>query len=145
MTESALRKAMAHVVKEYPGTYDPNVMEELRKPVPGKREKGYESVHQVAFPFHRLAKLFSVEFCVEVEGLSRCEFDVTPKDSTDYYARLYPLMGPTNGGGWTEDGWRSVLECFDEVRTKSFILLIVAVLSPPEIWKSDGGCWECHS
>ena len=130
MTESALRKAMTEVVNDYPGTYDPNVMEELRKPVPGKREKGYESVHQVAFPFHRLAKL--KHLLATVEGK---QFDVTPYDSTDYYARLYPLMGNYGGvgiGGWrmdndklvpTSDFWPSVLKCFDDVSTKSFIVL----------------------
>ena len=159
---------MKDVVKDYPGTYDPNVMEELRKKggapfVLGTPTK-YESVHQVAIPFHREAKLFGAA------GKDKLFNDCcTPYDSTDYYASLYPLMGYSDGGGWTDcqtlseweqqngacndgrrwirsgDFWHSVLECFDEVRTKSFILLIVAVLSPPEIWKSDGGCWECHS
>ena len=140
MIESALRKAMTEVVDDYPGTYDPNVMDELRKDEVKKEEirKGYESVRQVAFPFHREAKLFSAE----VEGSSRGGIDVTPYDSTDYYARLYPLMGKDGGGGWTDcetlseygacdngrwlpssDFWPSVLKCFDDVSTKSFIVL----------------------
>ena len=101
MTESALRKAMTEDVKDYPGTYDPNVMDELRK-------KGYESVHQVALPFHREAKLFTTEFSVTVKGLSRGGTDVTPYDSTDFYARLYPLMDPEAGTSsqCNEDEWQ---------------------------------------
>ena len=98
MTESALKEELKKVVDI--STYDPEVMEDRRErdQEQGKGSRS-GSVHRVAFPFHK-----------EARWLDDC---CTRYDDSDYFARLYPLMRPTEYGGLSYDSWKSVLKCFD--------------------------------
>ena len=76
-------------------SYDPKIMEEFR--VSGS----YETVHKVAFPFHR-------------EGLWYDDC-CNPYNSKDYFARLYQLLKDGNNDAY----WKYLHTCFDNVSVKN--------------------------